>query len=271
MLPESLVDMIGLDGRKWGFRSPIQSGEFDEARKAMTPPTIYRLRLNKQESASAIYFNPLDRQFPEVIFAPFSDRGQIVTPCYWGSHWPLARGNATGNAIDERISLTPCHNSVMSWARIKPDPIRAGQLVGLDAQGRSKLMSFRRWVWLIGMSDASDEKLANWATSFAFPPSLEVQGGRLDFDSYDPQRRALRLHVQDQRVTIQLRPRIKCVNPVFELLGAPGGPLTVWRDGAKMSPDFYAWDGRTLWLDATIGGPAELNLVFGRPAKARGG
>jgi len=29
----------------------------------------------------------LDRQFPEVIFAPFSDRGQIVTPCYWGSHW----------------------------------------------------------------------------------------------------------------------------------------------------------------------------------------
>jgi len=271
VLPETLVDMISLDGRKDCLRFPFRSGESHDPRKSMTPPTIYRLRLNKEESASAIYFNPLDRQFPEVIFDPFSDRGQIVTPCYWGSHWPLARGNATGSAIDERISLTPCHNSVMSWARIKPDPIRAARFVGLDAQGQSRLMSFRRWVWLIGMSDASDGQIGNWANSFAFPPSLEIQGGRLDSDSYVPQRRALRLHVQDQNIRIQLKPRIKCVNPVFELLGAPGGSLTIRRDGAKMSPDSYAWDGRTLWLDATIKEPAELDLVFGRPAKAGGG
>jgi hypothetical protein len=267
VLPETLVETIGLDGRKWSFRFPFRSGESDELRNVMTPPTIYRLRLNKQESASAIYFNPLDHHFPETIFAPFSDRGQIVTPCYWGSHWPLARGNATGSTIDDRISLTPCHNSVMTWARIKPDPVRAAQIVGLDAQGRSRLMSFRRWVWLIGMSDASDGELGIWATSFSFPPSLEVQGGKLDFDSYDPQRRALRLHVQHQNVTIQLKPRIKCVNPVFELLGAPGGPLTVRRDGAKMSPDFYAWDGRTLWLNATIREPAELRLEFNSPPR----
>ena len=86
----------------------------------------------------------------------------------------------------------------MSWARIKPDPIWAAQRVGLDAQGRSRLLSVRRWVWLIGMSSASDIKLQMWARSFASPPSLEVQGGRLDFDSYDPQRRALRLHVQNR-------------------------------------------------------------------------
>ena len=132
-------------------------------------------------------------------------------------------------------------------------------------------MSLRQWVWLIGMSDASDWELRNWATSFSFPPSLEVQGGRLDFDSYDPQRRALRLHVQQQSVTIKLLPRIKCMNPVFELLEAPVGPLTIRRDGARMSPDFYSWDGRTLWLDATIGEPAEAEPVFGRPARARGG
>ena len=271
VLPETLVDTIGLDGRKWSFRFPSRSGESDELRKAMTPPTIYRLRLNKEESASAIYYNPMDRQFPEVIFAPFSDRGQIVTPCYWGSHWPLARGNATGYAIDDRISLTPCHNSVMSWARIKPEPIRSAQRVGLDAQGRSKLMSFRRWVWLIGMSSATDLELGMWATSFSFPPSLEVRGGRLDFDSYAPQRRALRLQVQNQTVTIKVKPRIECVNPVFELLGAPDGPLTITRDGARVGPDQYAWDGALFWLDATIEEPTELNLVFGRPAKARGG
>ena len=44
---------------------------------------------------------------PAVIFGPFSDRGQIVTPCYWGSHWPLARGNATGSTIDDRDRTDP--------------------------------------------------------------------------------------------------------------------------------------------------------------------
>ena len=107
--------------------------------------------------------------------------------------------------------------------------------------------------------------LAHWATSFSFPPSLQVHGGRLEFDSYDPRRRALRVRVQDQKVTIQLKPRDICVNPVFELSGAPGGPLTLWRDGAKMSSDIYAWDGRTLWLDATIRGSAELRLEFKNP------
>ncbi len=262
VLPETLVDSIGLDGRKWSFRFPFRPEESDRMRQAMTPPTIYRLRLNKQDFAAAIYFNPRDRQFPEVIFAPFSDRGQIVTPCYWGSHWPLARGNATGNAIDERILLTPCHNSVISWARIKPEPIQAAERVGLDAQGKSKLLSFRRWVWLIGMSSASDLELGMWATSFASPPSLEVQGGRLDFDSYDARRRALRLRVQKPIVTIKVKPQIECVNPVFELADAPEGPLTITRDGLRIRPDQYAWDGRTLWLKATIEEPSEFRLEF---------
>ena len=99
----------------------------------------------------------------------------MVTPCYWGSHWPLARGNSTGSKIDDRIGFTPCHNSVMSWAGTRPEPIYAAMVQTLDSLGRSRLMSERRWTWLIGSSDENDEQLRDRARSFASPPALELQ------------------------------------------------------------------------------------------------
>ena len=90
VLPETLVEAIGLDGRKWSFRFPSPSGEFDKMTRAMTPPAIYRLRLNKEEPASAIYFNPMDRQFPATIFAPFFRSRADRHPLLLGQ--PLAAG-----------------------------------------------------------------------------------------------------------------------------------------------------------------------------------
>ena len=78
-------------------------------------PAIYRLRLANDEKLSAIYFNPNETKMPPIIFGPFFDGGQMVTPCYWGSHWPLARGNSTGR--DDR----------------RPDPVHA------DPQQRDEL------------------------------------------------------------------------------------------------------------------------------------
>ena len=37
-----------------------------------------------------------------------------------------------------------------------------------------------------------------------------------------------------------------------------------WAAGHS-KPDRYAWDGRTLWLDATIETPTELRVTFGYP------
>jgi len=74
---------------------------------------VYRVRLHNDERASVVYFNPRERTLP-VVFGPFYDQGQLVTPAYWGSHWPLARGNATGSAIDERIHSSPHHTSLMT-------------------------------------------------------------------------------------------------------------------------------------------------------------
>ena len=265
VLPENLVDLLALDGGKRELRFPQTAGKATGEAPAFDGPTLYRLRLNRDETQSAVFFTPKGPKEPPLIFGPFSDRGEVMTPCYWGSHWPLARGNATGNAIDERIHLTPTHNSVMTWAGNRPAPVRSAELVTLDTRGRSRPMAIRTWAWMIGMSDEPDARLIERAQSFAEPPALEIRGGRVAFEAYVPERRALRVHVDESEVTIAVRPAKACVNPVFELAGAAKGPIRVTLSGRPLEASRYAWDGTTLWLDAMIREPVELRVVFGAP------
>jgi hypothetical protein len=262
VLPENLVDVLFVDGRKRELRFPHIPGVEPGRTEGGDSSAIYRLRLAKDEKLAAIYFHPHDRKPPPHIFGPFSDRGQVVTPCYWGSHWPLARGNATGSAIDDRIHFSPCHNSVMTWASSKPAPIRASERQTLDTLGRARPMTIQTWAWLVGMTDASDDRLVEWAKSFAAPPSLEVRGARLDFDAYIPERRAIRFNTDGREVSVRIKPAPVCVNPVFELEGAPRGAIKVTLAGDPVDADRMAWDGRTLWLDATIRAPTELHIMF---------
>lgn len=260
VLPENLVDALALDGAKRNYRFPIRNEA--EAPKDGKPPAIYRLRLNRREEQAAIAFNPGDRSFPSVVFGPFEDGGQVVTPCYWGSHWPLARGNATGSKIDDRIALTPCHNSVMSWAANRPEPVSESRRVTIDSLGVARPALERRWAWLIGMTDAGDDRLLQWARSYAQPPSLSVEGAQVAFDGYAVERRSMTLVVDKPSIAIAIKPQAACVNPIFELIGAPGGKLSIERDGVALKPEAFAWDGRTLWLDATIAEPSTVKLNF---------
>ncbi len=107
VLPENAVDALFLDGRKHEFRLPNPTAS-DQATKdadKKAVPAIYRLRFARDERLAAVSFNPRLSRLPPVVFAPFFDMGQMVTPCYWGSHWPLARGNSTGSKIDDRIAV----------------------------------------------------------------------------------------------------------------------------------------------------------------------
>jgi len=272
VLPDDPVDALFLDGRKHAFRfpNPIASDRGAPERDKESVPALYRLRLAKAEKLSAIYFNPNETKLPPVVFAPFFDGGQMVTPCYWGSHWPLARGNSTGSKIDDRIQFTPCHNSVMSWAGTRPTPLWTAEVATVDTLGQLRLLTERRWAWLIGMSDAADARLVDRAKSFAFPPSLELQGARLDFGGYSPERRATRLHATGGDVEITIKPGVPCVNPVFEFTHpASLGPIHVTLAGQPLEATRYAWDGRTLWLDATIEKPAELRVTFGTADSGR--
>jgi hypothetical protein len=262
VLPRHLVDILFVDGQKRELTFPFFPSEQGDKVKGRDLPAVYRVRLHRDEKMAAVYFNPLDRKLPPAIFAPFTDRGYLVTPCYWGSHWPLARGKTTGWAIDNRVALTPCHNSVMSWARSRPAPVRTAQLETLDTLGRSKPMVVQTWVWLIGMSAASDEELLKWAQSFSHPPALELKGARLDAEPYSPERRALRLIVEGKQVAITIKPASWCVNPVFELADTPGSLRAVRLGDRILSPKEYAWDNKTLWIRATLSQSTKLQLEF---------
>ena len=65
----------------------------------------------------------------------------------------------------------------MSWARSRPTPLRTAQLETLDTLGRSKPMLVQTWVWLIGMSDADDARLLQWAAQFLEAALAGSRGG----------------------------------------------------------------------------------------------
>ena len=262
VLPRNTIDAIFLDGKKREFKFPGNSSPKTKSLTTRNQSAIYRVRIHKQETACAIYFSPHETAFPSVVFNPFFDEGELVTPAYWGSHWPLARGNATGNKIDERVHITPCHNSLMSWADKRPRPLSSGIVRTVDSLGQSREMIMERWAWLIGMTDADDARLVQWAQSYANPPSLEVTGASIELNAYAIQRRAIRLKIDQPIVSVTIKPTGICINPVFELLNAPEKLLHVTLDNKTIGQRRYAWDGHTFWLQADIDSPAKLALKF---------
>ncbi|MEW5976490.1 MAG: hypothetical protein AB1898_11875 [Acidobacteriota bacterium] len=268
-MPRKLIDVLELDGQKRilefpGFESRKPDAEVESAGRIERRPKVYRVRLHKDDPATAVYFNFNDVFLPEelVAFRPFYDRGVMVTPAYWGSHWPLARGNTTGRVIDDRIHLSPSHNSLISWARNRPKPIRTGAFESLDTLGRSKPMVENRWVWMIGMSEASDGDLLDRARTFMHPPSVEVRGAILDHEAYSPERRAIRIKVEKNEVEVVFKPVFPCLNPVLELLNAPKELAEVRLEGRLLATKDYAWDGQTLWLNVRVESVTPLRLKF---------
>ena len=262
VLPTNLVDIVFLDGERRELEFPYDPARQSAKLVSRDQTAIYRVRMHKQEEATAIYFHPQERKLPPVVFAGFIDQGQVVTPTYWGSHWPLGRGQTTGGAIDDRIQITPSHNSVMSWASQQPLPLAESRLTTLDTLGRTKPMRRQTWAWLIGLTSASDERLREWASSFSQPPALELSGARLGVESYSLERRAIGLVAESRQIRVKLKPENVCVNPVFEIAHASSKLVTVTIEDTVLPEDKWSWDGRTLWLDATVRGSTTLQFQF---------
>jgi hypothetical protein len=269
VLPKDLAELIYLDGSKEEVSFPYRSkpgaqADFFASKIANTRklPIVYRLRTHKEDASTAIYFYPGDLTMP-IAYAPFYDRGYLVTPAYWGSHWPLGRGTSTGRAIDDRIYSNPGHNSLLTWGMgNRPEPIGTSQLQTIDTLGKSRPMTIQKWSWLIAMTDVPDERLIDWAQSFSAPPAVDLQGARLQFESYARERRAMRISVEKPAAAITLTPAGRSVDPVFELTDVPGKLVSVSLDGRVLAANQYAWDGHTLWIDATFDKPARFNLRF---------
>ena len=125
-------------------------------------------------------------------------------------------------------------------------------------------MRVQTWAWLIGLIEASDSRLLEWAHSFSAPPSLQLIGARLEPESFAQERRAIRLVAEKSVITLTLRPEGVCVNPVFEIRNAERRLSHVTLNKSLVPPEHWAWDGQTLWLDVTLHEPAILRLVFNR-------
>lgn len=262
VLPSKIVEILYLDGEKREIEFPYDATVQSAKLKSRDLTAVYRVKLHRDDEASAIYFHPTDRQLPPVVFAGFVDQGQIVTPSYWGSHWPLGRGQTTGGTIDQRMHLTPSHNSLMSWAMQKPKPLRESQLETLDTLGRSKLMQRQTWVWLIGQTNESDPLLLERSKSFSHPPSVEVSGARLADESFTQERRAIGLILESEHVTLKVKRVDACVSPVFEIQGATGALTDVFINESRLADQNWSWDGKVLWLDLTIRESTTIRLKF---------
>jgi len=266
------ADILFIDGQKRHITfppanaRPSSTASFARSEDLGEPrdiPAVYRMRFHKDSDTGAFSFNPIDTHLPVYLFSPFYDRGVMVTPFYWGSHWPLARGNSTGWAIDDRISFTPAHNSTIGWGLNRQTPLSSFNIPSIDTLGQSKLMNVQRWVWMIGANDDPDERLLEWAGSFSKPASVEVRGGQLDSQSYSPERRAIRVVVEDKAMQFTLKPGGRSVNPVFELLKAPPMLAAVRLGDRSLLPAEYAWDGKVLWVKATLSDTTLMRVEFG--------
>ena len=244
VLPEKVIEMLYVDGIKRDINFPVLDETLKrygnthfEMSDLRNVPAIYRIFHEKNDPASAIFFSP--RHTPEraFVYQPSYREGEIATAALGG--WD---------------ANSPSPGSTCLWTVVNdlPEPVSTSTFPMLDALGQSREMMIRRWAWLIAKTDAPDEEVLAWAQSYAAPPSLELTGARIDFPSYVPERRAMRLVADAPSIEIKVKPETHCVNPVFELAGAPKEFAGVTLDGESLASDDFAWDGSTLWVKASI-------------------
>jgi len=261
VLPRNLVDVLFLDGQKRSLQFPFLEPQDSENRKTREVPAVWRIRLHKEESKTAISFSPRETHQPFAFFAPLRDRHQLVTPVYWGNHWPLTRGAPTGQGINDAVHKTPAHNSIMTWGfHLRPEPLESQMVDTKDTLGKKRRMHVQKFAWLIGMTDDSDARLLERAQSYAQPPDISVTGGV--YEGWKADLRAHQIAVAESTVMIRIKPRVPCVNPVFNLTSASDKLRAVTLDERLLLRKDYAWDGRTLWLDTDITRTATLQLTF---------
>jgi hypothetical protein len=263
-LPANVLDILW-PGGKAAFRFPIRPNEQPEAWAALKGvgqdvALMHRIWFGRDEKLAAIQYSPWGSWHDLPGFSPFYDRGALVTPAYWGCHWPLSRGFPTGWGISDRIHDSPGHNSFMHSGT--PRAFRSETGLMRDALGKSIPMTRQSWAWLIGMTGAGDEELRRWAQSYGNPPKLDAQGASIEGAAAAPERRALCLTVKQKSVSVTITPAKHCMNPVFELKNAPKTLRAIRLNDQALATEKYRWDGATLWLEANLDRPTTLGLEF---------
>lgn len=261
VLPNNLVDILFTDGEKREIIFPYDKANQEGKLKSRGEAAIFRARLHKDEKATAIYYCPADKDIPQHIYAPFHDSGFVVTPCYWGSHWPLSRGQTTCWSISDLVNQTPAANSILTWDIQQSAPLRDASYPTINAKGQSAFMRFRTYAWLIGFNSSPDSDVIRKAMSFACAPSVSViQGGQPAPEPYSPERASIAIEAEAPEMEIALLPVNVCINPVVEISGWEGKSIKLWVDGSLRNANSYAWDGKVLWIQGTFSGKTLIRV-----------
>lgn len=261
VLPENLVDFIFLDGEKRELKFPQRERAATDFANHNSLPVIYRVRIHKDEKLTPIYYSPWDQSLPYRIYLPFEHQGEFVTMAYWGSHWPLSRGQNTGHRgrVNDGIHVAPAHNSIMTWGSyLRPEPLKDEPFFGTDALGKKRQLQLQVFTWLIGMTDANDAQLLDRAKSYSTAPPLKIEGAKSVV--WNPLNRSFTIDAN--QVRLELIPNGVCVNPAFDLGQRPGSLTSVQLGGEEVSRENYAWDGKLLWLEAKLTRPSKLRIEF---------
>lgn len=272
------IDLLYLDGERrvldWtpGAITPaiVFAGDEPTALKPIavdrgegTSGVAFRIYERSDEAVSSLYFSPDDRPASLFAYPPRTEDGRPIAPGFWGSHGPLSRDSAWERDL---IQVTPAHTSVVTWGISAPNdpqprPSTVSRARGVDALGRPRVQEIRRWSWLIGQTDDTDDEVVRRAISFEHPPAVELEGAGLDLPSYAGERRAIRLIAESSRVRVRLSPTNSSVNPVLEIADAPAEIRRVSLDGEPLDPSRFRWSAGVLWLDIAFG-PEGVELVI---------
>jgi hypothetical protein len=156
VLDPKVVDILFIDGQKREIQFPAR-GEKSTPGGIKRPgvgdprdvPAIYRVRLHKDGKPSPSVRTT--RCCPPS--SNLSTTDQMVTL----PGQPRSSRNMTGMAIDDRIYLSPSHKQHHDLGRTT-----TRRHLGDDSDSRylgaAQTMDYRRWHWLIGLTDASDQR-----------------------------------------------------------------------------------------------------------------
>ena len=129
VLPSNLVDILFLDGEKREITFPYDAAEQGEKMQSRDLPAVYRVRLHKDDPMAAIYFNPARSPLAARGLCPVSRTRAASSRRATGAVTGRWRADkTTGGAIDDRIHVSPAHNSVMSWAMQRPPAFREASM-----------------------------------------------------------------------------------------------------------------------------------------------
>jgi hypothetical protein len=274
VLPEKIVRVLSVeDNRQYAPSFPITEIPdyhrqlLDNAyRRKLTPAdrlawpddvaTLIRVHYNKYDESTPFIVTEHIRK--SRVFAGTKERGgRYVSPVYYGIHYPVTRGLITWRKLLPGMLNYPGSFSIMTFFN---EPLSE---VPIDDE-----FSIVTWVWLIGNSTDSDDRLKHIASSWLNPTSVRALQGAGEV-SYDKCQRGYVVKCDGSGV-IELKfegdGTKKIFNPVFILDDFPyaqvevtlnSQKITDYKAGAEQS---YTQDKLVIWLGQDIADNSTIRI-----------